>query len=587
MHFIIISKEDGFENESINNRYLNSVKAPSLISDNVEKIEIGDFIVYLYLYDQIIEEQEGNSYYFDGNRLLISNGIYSLDGNIVEDIKETFKNLDSRLYGDYQLISIDEKGNGFFKTPDFSLKQLFFYEDENCKILSSEIKLIIDGVQNFKEKKFVENYDLDFFYDSIYNEWGKRKFPKNTIFKNIKRIFPHDSKCFKEGKIIIFRNENINIPKLFKKQFECSRNLLYDRYYKELVNLTTKNLEMMKPNVSKIRLGLTGGFDSRLAAAILYKVCDKLEINFLCHTSGKMEHPDVVIAKKICKVLNIEHEHNIPDSGKGIYPQKIEEYMRSFYNFQGDRNSNDYWPIDRKIVDSDEINHSGMDAFKRYNMNLIYSGNRWFARSILFRNNFFFPLFYTENEIYFALSYGKGRDWTSDYKEFIYEILKRSEPKLLKVPFVGDPLPQTGVDSFSTIELSKFHEKIPFLWDYKFVKRELDFILKKNLYKKIGIKSRLLLDIIGLNELDFFLNPKIYKIIKKYRKNKISLLKTIKMLLKEKSNEIYPRNREFIEIKENDKNRLVKRKLVILMDYASVASLNSFEEIENILFEEN
>ncbi|MDR1944715.1 MAG: hypothetical protein LBQ59_01110 [Candidatus Peribacteria bacterium] len=587
MHFIIISRENKDINEFINNNYLNSAKAPSLIADNVKKIEIGNFTVYLYLYNQITEETERQSYYFDEDKLLISNGIYNLNGNTVKDIKKTFENLknDYKLSGDYQLISIDKKGNGFFKTPKFSLRQLFFYEDENCKVLSTEIKLIVDGVQKFKEKKFVENYDLDFFYDSIYNEWGKRKFPKNTIFKNIKRVFPHDEKCFKEGKIIISRNKNINIPILFKNQFNSNRELLYNQYYSELINFTEKNLELIK--ISSIRLGLTGGFDSRLAVAILHKICNKLKIKLICHTSGKKEHPDVIIAKEICKTLDIEHEHNIPNSGKGVYPQKNKEYMRSFYNFQGDRNSNDYWPINRKIEKSNSMNHLGMDAFKRYNMNLIYSGNRWFAKSILFRNNFFFPLFYTEKEIFFALSYGKGKDWSSDYKEFIYEILKRSEPGLLKVPFVGDSLPQADVEAFSKIELSKFHEKIPFLWDYKYVKKNLSFILKKNLDKKVGIKGKSFLSIIGLNELDFFLNPRIYKILKKYRMNKISMLRTIKILLKEKSKEIYPKNREFVEIKENDKNKILKRKMVILMDYASAASINSFEEIENIVFEKN
>ncbi|WP_054834598.1 hypothetical protein [Methanobrevibacter arboriphilus] len=93
-------------------------------------------------------------------------------------------------------------------------------------------------------------------------------------------------------------------------------------------------------------------------------------------------------------------------------------------------------------------------------MNLIYSGNRWGgSRRFLAGFNFFFPLFYTEKEAYLALLYN---DTQSGYKEFVYEILKRAEPKLLEIPFVGDKLPQIDVEPYSTIYESKFHEMVPF-----------------------------------------------------------------------------------------------------------------------------
>ncbi|WP_225369767.1 hypothetical protein [Methanobrevibacter arboriphilus] len=51
------------------------------------------------------------------------------------------------------MVSINSNGEGFIKTPIFSLKQLFYYEDSDFSVLSTEIKLIVDGVKKFQGKK--------------------------------------------------------------------------------------------------------------------------------------------------------------------------------------------------------------------------------------------------------------------------------------------------------------------------------------------------------------------------------------------------------------------------------------------------
>ncbi|WP_054834600.1 hypothetical protein [Methanobrevibacter arboriphilus] len=178
MHFIIISINDGsgIDNEIINDSYLSSNTAPSLIANNYVKINISNFIIYSYLYDQIIEEKEDYSFYFDENKLLLSNGFFTVNNEIKIDIQDVFHELnqESNFWGgDYQLVNIDKNGNGFLKTPDFGLRQLFYYEDENFSVLSTEIKLIVDGIYNIQKQTFSENFDVDFIFDSIYNEWGE------------------------------------------------------------------------------------------------------------------------------------------------------------------------------------------------------------------------------------------------------------------------------------------------------------------------------------------------------------------------------------------------------------------------------
>ncbi|BBL62216.1 hypothetical protein [Methanobrevibacter arboriphilus] len=584
MHFIIISINDGsgIDNEIINDSYLSSNTAPSLIANNYVKINISNFIIYSYLYDQIIEEKEDYSFYFDENKLLLSNGFFTVNNEIKIDIQDVFHELnqESNFWGDYQLVNIDKNGNGFLKTPDFGLRQLFYYEDENFSVLSTEIKLIVDGIYNIQKQTFSENFDVDFIFDSIYNEWGNRKFPRHTIFKNIKRILPHDNIFFKEGKILIKKKSTIEIPKNFLNKFNHRQTGFYDKYYENLFNSVENSLKFLSPNISKIRLGLTGGFDSRITLSVLFKICNKQNISLECFTIGNNNHPDVFIAKMIVDKLNIDYSFNDTVESKSPLPQKISEYMATFYSSQGDWNSNNYKPFNRLIHDSKLFYCTGKDAYKKKNMNLIYSGNRWGSRRFLAGFNFFFPLFYTEKEAYLALLYN---DTQSGYKEFVYEILKRAEPKLLEIPFVGDKLPQIDVEPYSTIYESKFHEMVPFFWDYDYVREKLKVPLQKYLNKKLGFKGKIILKLIGLNYLDFFLNPNIYKIVRKYRNNKISFKNTIKILKNEKERNLYSKKKELIEIVKYDKKKPIKTKMIILMDYASVADFNSFVEIEEYI----
>ncbi|OQD59378.1 hypothetical protein MBBAR_3c00330 [Methanobrevibacter arboriphilus JCM 13429 = DSM 1125] len=579
MQFLIISKKEGFREENINEKALNSNFAPYLISKEYLKVEVGNFIIFIYLYKEIDEEKKNYSYYYDENKLLLVNGILTKSRKIRNhDIQTFFKELkeDSELLGDYQLVSINSNGEGFIKTPIFSLKQLFYYEDSDFSVLSTEIKLIVDGVKKFQGKKFIEHFDMKFIEDSTHRESGIRKFPRHTIFKEIKRVLPHDEKIFKNGTISINR-KSIKIPKSFKKKYQMDKKTLYDEYYKNINEFTEQYLSYLKPNIEELSIGLTGGFDSRLAISILSPICEKYEISLKPYTNGAEDHPDVIIAKKLAKKLNIEYSNNVPPSGKGIHPQSIIEYMESFYVNHGDFNSNNFAKINREIKNS-RLYHAGLSAYKKKNINLINRHNIWLARAINKSHNFYFPLFGTEIEVFFALLYKELGDL--DFKELVYEILKRSNPKLLEIPFVGDKLPQTNIEPFSTINESKFHEKIPFLWDYNYVKRQLNEILTENFNKNLGIKSKIILKLIGINKLDFFLDRKINKIILDYRKNKINLKIAIKKLKKEKSFISFIKTKKMVKFEKNDLHIKLKRKMVILMDYASVAEMRSFKEIE-------
>ncbi|WP_225369766.1 hypothetical protein [Methanobrevibacter arboriphilus] len=139
---------------------------------------------------------------------------------------------------------------------------------------------------------------MKFIEDSTHRESGIRKFPRHTIFKEIKRVLPHDEKIFKNGTISINR-KSIKIPKSFKKKYQMDKKTLYDEYYKNINEFTEQYLSYLKPNIEELSIGLTGGFDSRLAISILSPICEKYEISLKPYTNGAEDHPDVIIAKKI------------------------------------------------------------------------------------------------------------------------------------------------------------------------------------------------------------------------------------------------------------------------------------------------
>ena len=585
LHFILISKKDSFKDQDINENLLGSSNAPSLISREAIKYEISNFILYIYPYNHLDHETEGYSYNMDEDKLLLINGIINVDNNLRDkDINNFFKKLSdsSKLLGDYQLISIDKKGNGYVKTSPLSIRQLFHYEDENCTVLSTEIKLIVDGVTKFKENKFVDHFDPDFVEDAVYREWGPRKFPKKTIFQEIKRIFPYDNKYFSNGKIVIESKNKVQVPQWFREAYNENKDKLFDDYYQFLINFTETNLVHLKPNIDKITLGLTGGFDSRLAVAILSKICNKHQIPFECQTSGQEDHPDVVIAKKIAKIVDVKYVNNKPPENIRPNTKDYGDYISTFYISQGDFNSKDSVLVyKRKILNLNVLQQLGNSGYKKDNMYRIYFVNIWYARRILFHKNFYFPLFFTNYEMWFALLYAEIKN--KDFKEFVYEILKRSNPKLLEIPFVGDSLPQTDVKPYLTIRDSKHHEKEPFLWDYNYVRTNLKPVFIKKFNNSLGLKSKIIFKIARLNELDYFLNPELDSILQSYRKNQIDLQTSIKMLLKEGKSDKYPKTKVMIEMTKDSRTDPFISKMQILMDFASVTDKYSFNEMEEEL----
>lgn len=167
---------------------------------------------------------------------------------------------------------------------------LFYYWDGKNFIFSSEMKAILKIVS----KKTLNKRGIaqQFMFDHCLYD--------NTLVNEIKILDP--------GSILEFKNNELQIEKYFdlKKHFYTLKTKsLYD-YIDELYSLFDKTTKRFT-NFGNISLPLTGGLDSRLLLHFLLKHNYDLKD---IYTIGEKNNEDVIIAKKICNNLNLQHRRH-------------------------------------------------------------------------------------------------------------------------------------------------------------------------------------------------------------------------------------------------------------------------------------
>ena len=580
MKFIIISKKEKFNHELINDDILNSNNATSLKSFKCIKKSLANFILYLYPHNELYEEKEGIFYNLKDDEVSFINGLITCpdDYENKNNVEKYFQFIKSNkiILGDFQAINLKKDGNGVIVTSPSSIYPLFYYEDEYCSIISNELKLIVDGLSLFKKNKLVDFYDYEYikeiFYYGDFYKGDEKTILRSTIFKNIKRILPHDEVTIKNGSFYIKKNDEIKIPKWFEEWYLEDKDSLFDWYFNELINYSTSILNNISENIKEINVPITGGFDSRLALMIFSIIQEKFNFKIISNTTGLSNHPDVELGEKVANALNIKWIHIIPNNLK-VLPKNFNNYAYTFYKSQGDWNSYDFIQYSRQLSNDNTLIALGMDTFKRQKIIETINFNRWFSRIILSNSNVYFPLFSTNYELWFSKLYNKHTD--NDYREFIYNTLKRGCPELLEIPFAFESLPQVEIEEYKNEEYkSTAHQVEPFLWDYNFVLDSLSPLFEK-IFTKIDKKYNNLLSQSGINSLDYFL---LIEDIEKLINKNLNDTKLTKKLEKLKNNSYYPKYRTYINL--NNKNNFKIRALLKLMDYSAAANFNSFENLE-------
>ena len=385
--------------------------------------------------------------------------IYALIGTAVDldslasDAKSIYTTLDidrnsDSIQGDYLCFSIDEYGNGKFFNPLMSFNRLFMYETNDFYAFSSEIRLIYNSIEDFRKnnKSVIDNFNYNFIYDSIENEWGTRAVPNETFIKGITRIPTTTFLEIKNWEVSFHDNQFKMLDLSLENKYLTNKDEFYDytfslihdanQYF--LSNILNKNIEIL----------MSGGLDSRLNIAILNYFKESLHLTLTSKSYGPIDHPDVEIGQICAETLSIPFK-NLTGDGKLYYPETIEDYYNCASLSQGDWNSNNF-RTSRVFVQRIVI--SGQDNYKRHNWAKIFGMNRWYAARMNYTKTL--PIISLPIVNKMALVYGK-HIFHNGLFEFSYELLKRFSPDLLEIPLVGMSIPQHYIEPYKTVKESK------------------------------------------------------------------------------------------------------------------------------------
>lgn len=236
---------------------------------------------------------EKTSFFLNDN----SNNVSAISGVGIDTLKSIYKIMNLKDWSEYfstnrDVSSLDghfiivrvTKDVIHFQTDQLGLKNLFIYNFNNYIVFSSRLDWL---------SKFIGSFEIDWYEFSA--RWLLiNQLSDNSIFKNVIRLSQGGTCNFNlNTHSLVFQNKPW-LPKYAKDVDNLD-------IYSMIKKFTTCGLD----NESKVSLALSGGLDSRVLLSILLSNNNK---NWCLHSFFSEKHPDVAVAKKISKDLNIEHK---------------------------------------------------------------------------------------------------------------------------------------------------------------------------------------------------------------------------------------------------------------------------------------
>ena len=224
----------------------------------------------------------------------------------------------SKLRGAFALAIADYSKNSMkFFTHIFRIDNIFYRETENEVIIGTD-PLIVSAISNKNLKPEIDiSNSVSFLMNGYFAD-------EKTLFKGVELVPPNS--------IMDISENGINIKYIddsIEEMFTIKPN-------KEINNTIKKNyIDAFKaiPQTSTINIGVTGGKDSRLALLGLLEAGYDVKTN----TRGFLDNPDVIVAEKLTKKLNLSHkiiEPKILDS-KGMNVNLEEKALQAMVATSG------------------------------------------------------------------------------------------------------------------------------------------------------------------------------------------------------------------------------------------------------------
>lgn len=480
MDFILIINAG----DNVNLEALRSTKATSYQAKSFDFSRFQHLQCFTYHYDTWLKG-EGVQTSDDYFHLLKGVAIKNVDSNPLAP--DTSKNL----IGDYLQITINDAGKGEVNRPFISFHRLFYFNDGESQILASDAKLIIRAIKQYSDNPLSNNFNQEFILDAIEHEWIGRKYDDGFFLRGIQRVLPTDKIYCDNFKFFINKQntlDTIPIDSAIATKFLENK----ESYYHDLMISIDNSAKSICQNqsFSSVKLNLSGGLDSRLALAVLFKLQKELDFEIHLQSSGPDDHPDVVIASKLAEVLNLPFKNNAKRYTSNSVPKSQKDYIDCFSSSLGDWNSNNFRISKNYITDIELL---GVDNFKRTTLSSMSSLNRWFASRIA--NIDLLPILSLYEINQHALLCNRfAQDIHDVHHEFAYYLINYFCPEIQEVPYAGQSLKQLTIKPYKTVRDSKVmpSDLVEAYYDPVLIKTHLGFVTEGDGVIKISPLSRLL-----------------------------------------------------------------------------------------------
>lgn len=215
--------------------------------------------------------------------------------NLNERSSDNISRILDRTGGLYTVLRAHQQLNELQAWNTITRVESLYWSENNDFIFVGNRPLVLHLISNNNK---TPSYDLNSFASFLNTGFFN---DEKTPFKNINIVPPNST--------IVVNENGVNIQEISDVfNYQVHNENVDDQFYDELVDVLIKSFSPIKKHNIKIDAGLTGGKDSRIINSVL----KAMNADFKAYTSGYEDHPDVIIAKKIAKILDIEHEIHIP-----------------------------------------------------------------------------------------------------------------------------------------------------------------------------------------------------------------------------------------------------------------------------------
>ncbi len=235
----------------------------------------------------------------------------------------------------------DEQKNRLFVARDrLGKKPLYFYQDSNCFIFSSELKALIANPE-VKRDVNLEAVDKYFSYGYIPAPF--------TIFSNIHKL--------RAGHYLMWEKEKIRVNQYWDVEYRTDN--LYkneDEYVEELIGILKSSIK--RRLISDVPLGafLSGGLDSSTVVGLMSQVASEKVKTFTIGFSERA-YSEVDDARCVADKFDTDHhEYTVEANAIEILPKIV-------------------WHFDEPFADSSAVPTYYVSQIARQNVTVILSGD--------------------------------------------------------------------------------------------------------------------------------------------------------------------------------------------------------------------